>query len=278
MKKARNISSILFQIIIFLISLFFPFFNLSFDAATILTSVALLFTILIGFFIAAATSNYLRLQSLISDEDAKLISLFGIAKLVNPSKQEELADLIDKYMIAALDYDLLGYTSSTAKEFDDLTAAVNAIEPSSEVGFSLMQNLHDIKGNLISIRQEALISFKRTVSGYHWFILVSLSIVMSFILIGLREDIISSFIIGLSLIALYQSLNLLHKIDSCSFLADRIGYENPQYVFSAIGRDNYYPEHAITEKLKKDMEGKTYRIGFYKNFPETFDKNIETFK
>ena len=279
MKAIKAFAPFLFQIAIFAMALFLPFFSLQFDANTILTSVALLFTILIGFFIAAATSNYLRLQSLISSEDAQLITIFEIVTAVQPSAQKEIAELIDKYMIAILDFDLLGYTSSTMKEFNALSTAISKVQPSSDLGMALMQNLYNARSSLTSIRQESLVSFKKTVSMYHWFILISLAIVIAFILIGLREDLVSSCIIGLSLIALYQALNLLYKIDSCTFLAIRLGYENPQEVFLAIGRPKYYPEHAISrKKIKKVLENETiYRVGFYEDFPKTYNKKIRTF-
>jgi len=76
-------------------------------------------------------------------------------------------------------------------------------------------------------------------------------------------------------VALYQTLNLLYKIDSNEFLAERLAYEAPQKVFLAIGQTKYYPEHVINEKLKKSLEKENYRVGIYKKLPETMEKDIK---
>lgn len=271
--------SIIFQIILLLLAITLPIFNFNFDISNMLTVVALLFAILIGFFIAAATSNYLRLQTLISNEDASLMSIFDLVKILQPTAVKKITDLIDKYMIAALDYDLLDYFVATSAEFDNLLKAINKIEPSDRRKEALLQNLQSIKSNIVSIRQEALVLIKKAVTARHWFILISLASIISVILLGLRDgNILVSFLVGLTLVALYQTLNLLYKIDSNAFLANQLAYEVPQKVFLAIGRTKYYPENAMNKKLKKSLKNETYRVGFYKNFSKSMEKKIEIIK
>lgn len=69
----RKIFKFLICLLLLLIAFNIPLFKLNFDVASILTVISFLFAILVGFFIAAATSNYLQLQSLIAEEDASLI-------------------------------------------------------------------------------------------------------------------------------------------------------------------------------------------------------------
>ncbi|MCK9379166.1 MAG: DUF4239 domain-containing protein [Candidatus Moranbacteria bacterium] len=280
MKKIlKNIFSIIFQIMLLLLSVTLPLFAFNFDTSNMLTVVSLLFAILIGFFIAAATSNYLRLQTLISDEDASLMSIFDLIKIIQPSVEKKCSDLIDKYMIAALDYDQLDYFMATSTEFNNLSSMINKVSPSDGKGVTLLQNLQDVKGNIVSIRQEALVLVKRAVTSRHWFILISLAVIISIVLLGLRDgSMLVSSLVGLTLIALYQTLNLLYKIDSNTFLADKLAYEVPQKVFLTIGQTKYYPESVMNEELRKSLEKENYRVGFYKDFSKSMEKRIKMIK
>lgn len=269
----------MFQIALLLVAILLPVFKFSFDISNMLTVVSLLFAILIGFFIAAATSNYLRLQTLISDEDASLMSIFDLVKIIQPSAEKRFANLIDKYMIAALDYDQLDYFMATSVEFDNLVNAIGGITPLNEEGIALLQNLHNIKSNIVSIRQEAFVLIKKAVTRRHWFILISLASIISVILLELRDgSILVSLLIGLTLIALYQTLNLLYKIDSNAFLADKLAYEVPQKVFQAIGQMKYYPETVLSVELKKTLKNENYRVGIYDDFSKGMNKKIKTIK
>jgi hypothetical protein len=278
-KTFTKIRSIIFQLALFFLALLLPAFKFDFDISTILTVVTLLFTILVGFFIAAATSNYLRLQTIISDEDASLISLFGLVKILQPAMVKKIRNSIDKYMIAALDYGLLDYSEYTSGEVDALLNTIDEVTPTKKHTESLIQNLHNIKVNIISIRQEMAVLIKRIVTARHWFILVSLAAIISVILLSLRSgNIITSSLIGLIMITLYQTLRLLHQIDSNLFLASQLAYEVPQKVFLAIGQLRYYPEYALSRKIKKALKNERYRVGLYKNFPETMEKKIKIVK
>jgi len=275
----KKIISIIFQISILLLVVMLPIFKFNFDASIILSAVALLFTILIGFFIAAATSNYLRLQTIISNEDAILISIFDLVKILQPSSEKKFRKLIDEYMIAALDYSLLDYFETTSAELDGFLVAIDKVKPVDQRADSLLQNLQNLKSNIVAIRQEALVLAKRIVTAQHWFVLISLVSIMTVILLGLRtEDVFGSLLIGVIIIALYQTLNLLYKIDSNEFLADRLAYEAPQKVFLAIGKTKYYPETAIDNKKRKILGKENYRIGIYKDFSKSMEKKIRLIK
>lgn|GEM_PF-5527512 len=110
-----------------------------------LTILFLLFAIIAGFAIAAATSNHLRMQSLIADEDAGLIEIYNLSKLISPLAAENVANAIDKYMIASLDHDLLTYAANTTTELKEIMNAVNEVIPKNDRGLSLFQNIHNRK-------------------------------------------------------------------------------------------------------------------------------------
>ena len=79
-----------------------------------------------------------------------------------------------------------------------------------------------------------------------------------------------SVIVGVILFAIYQVLILLADLDSNKYLARKLGFKTPQYVFRAIGRLPYYPE-SVLGWLKPT---RPYRVGVYKNYPKSFEKTI----
>lgn len=273
----KKIFSILFQCGLVSLPLILPVFSLNFESSNILTAVSLLFAILIGFFVGASTSNYLKLQSLISNEDARLISVFQMVKVVQPKAAKKIANCIDDYMISSLDYEFLNYVRPVTKEFNALIKTIDSIRPTDPSVGMLLQNIHSAKTDLMAIRQETALSVKAIVSRRHWLILIMLALVIAFILMSLRTGgVVPSLLIGLILVVMYQTLYLLHAIDTNDFLAQKIAYENPQYVFQSIGKQQYYPEHAlmIYPQLKKSLNKENYRMGCYTNYSESFSKKI----
>jgi hypothetical protein len=271
----KNAAKIFFALTIFFISFALPRFNLEFDVPTVLTSISLLFAILIGFFIAAATSNYLNLQSAISKEDSCLISIYELVKIIVPSASKKISKSIDNYMIAALDYDLLDYAANTVSEFKALTNEIDNICITDKTNHVLIQNLQIAKGDLVSYRMASILATQKIVSQKHWIILIALSTLIAIMLLSLRNGgFLGSLLIGMTIFAIYETLLLLYEIDSNSFLADKIGYDiEPQSVFRAIGAISYYPECALKIIDKKKL-GSKYRVGVYTNYPASFEKKI----
>ncbi|HEY4509240.1 MAG TPA: hypothetical protein VJC13_03125 [Candidatus Paceibacterota bacterium] len=58
------------------------------------------------------------------------------------------------------------------------------------------------------------------------------------------------------------------------FLSNQLSFDDPQQVFQGIGRPYYYPESALKKGYAKP-KSKTYRIGVYKNYPKSFEKEIK---
>lgn len=269
------IKNILIAIILFAVPFIVPDFKFSFDISNTLTIVSLLFAVLVGFFIAAATTDYLRLQTLISDANADLMGIFSLGKLINPPLATKIADAIDKYLIAILDFPFLAWVPNTKNEYEELTKIVKEINPTDEKGLALFPYLITAKGNLNRTNQEITLAAKKIISPKHWFILISLVTLMGTLLLSLRNgQWLFSLIIGVILFAIYQILTLLHQIDDNEFLADKLSYRNPQEVFQAIGKMQYYPERTIKNRWVK-IPKESYRIGVYKNYPKSFEKEIK---
>src|SRR3989344_819020 len=253
---------------------FIPHFTGSSNVGDFLTAVSLLFAILAGFFIAAATSNYLRHQTLIASENAAIISIAGLAKKIDPANSDKVVETIDVYMIAILDYDLLDYPQKTKREFDMFIDAIDSITPSNNPQASIYQNLHDQKANLLAINQESYLTAKKIVGPLHWFVISLLACLVAALLLILRDGtLVSSLVTGVLILGVFEILELIRIIDSNQFLATKIAFESPQEVFRSIGRLNYYPSFAVKNKTR-DLPPR-YRLGVYKDYPHSLNKEIK---
>src|SRR3989344_4349311 len=105
----RFVFKILIPLVIFFVPLFLPLAHYSFDVSTLLTVVSLAFTVLIGFFFATATTNYLNLRNLLAQDDGALMTIHNLAKLFDSKAAERIAEAIDQYFIATFDFELTEY-------------------------------------------------------------------------------------------------------------------------------------------------------------------------
>ena len=246
------------------ISLFLPTFYVGDSASDLLGATTFIYSVLAGFFIAEATSKYIQLRSFIADENTTLSSMFFIASRKSKSYGEEISDAIDRYMIAHLDYPFLGHIEGTTGEFSDL------MDISKRIG-----GLDSHRASLIKINQEALLMSQKSVTKLHWTIIITLALAMALLLLLKRDGtILVSIIVGVILFAIYQVLVLLADLDSNRYLARKLGFKTPQYVFRAIGKLSYYPE-SVLSWLKP---ARPYRVGIYKNYPKSFNKTIKVIK
>lgn len=247
--------------VFFAATVFIPLFSFNIDISTYLTVVSIIFTILVGFFIAAATTNYLRLQTLISQEDATLISIFKLCKIIQPSSKEKIVKEIDAYAIAALNYKIKDYVKRTEIEFGKLAEMVDSIEPVDERGTSLYPTLQEEINQAMETRQETALASQVIVSPDHWVVLILLALVLNILILSLRTgDLIANVLLAILMTAAYLLLLLLHEVDTNRFLEEKISYGGTQRVFDALGTLKYYPEEAIKKKLVS-MPKESYRIG-----------------
>ena len=150
---------------IVLFSFLLPQFSFNFDTSTLLTIASLTFTILVGFFIATATTNYLNLKNLLSDEGGGLIILHNLSTLVDADAARKVDDAIDEYHIASFDYELENYAAYTHAEFEHVIAAVDAIKPPATAPqqIAALNYLQETKSNLFKIRQAIMLAAPRIV-------------------------------------------------------------------------------------------------------------------
>lgn len=266
MPRLIKLKKLLIQITIFSLPFLLPIFEVNFNPSDILTPTTFIFSVLAGFFIADATSNYRSLKDLITSENATLCSMYYKSKQKSISYSKKVGDAIDKYMIAQLDYDLLAHVDGTRNEFNKI------IDVSAE-----FSELDSERASLIKSSQEVLVSTQKSVTKLHWTIIIILAATIGMLLLLKRNgDILLSVIIGLVLVSIYQVLRLLSDLDNNRYLASKLAFKTPPYVFMAIEKLPYYPERAISNKWAHPE--KPYRVGVYKNYPVSFDKDIKIVK
>jgi hypothetical protein len=260
-----------FRILILSVPFLIPLFNFS-NTGDYLAVVSLLFAILAGFFIAATTSNYLRHQTLVASENAALISIYRIAKVIQPQNHEAVSDAIDKYVIAVLDFDLLDYPEKTRPEFNRLLDAIDAVKHEGQS--ELFAEMQEQKSTLILINQESYLTAKKIVSPLHWFIIGLLATTLSFLLLTIRDgSLITHIITNILILGVFETLGLIESIDSNLLLAEKLAFTSQQQIFRTLGLLDYYPETAIKNGWVKNPPEK-YRIGIYKNYPASREKEI----
>lgn len=271
----RFVLQIVVPVILLTLPLLFPVYRAAFDVSTLLTAVSLVFAILVGFFIAAATTNYLRLQSLIADEDSALISIFYLGRIIQPSIIPGLKKLIDDYATSALDFELSEYVERTKNQFGALLSFLDNISPKGGKEMELLGNIQDKKDLMIRTRLEITLVARKVVTGLHWTVLISLDVLLIFLLLSLRDgNIVLSLITGVLSASLYLVLVLLHEIDSNVFLEEMLAYQDTQMVFEAIGTMKYLPEIALKNK-RVSRPKEDYRVGVLKNYPDSTERDIK---
>lgn len=238
-----------------------PFFDFSFDIATFLTATSLIFAILAGFFFAAATSNYLRLQTLISEINAGFIGLYAIARVIDRAKAEMLSEKIDAYMMADLDYELLDFDMVASYEFKEIVRVIDEVKPVDERGVALLGLLHEKKEALRVSGFETGLTAKTIVSPGHWTVLTLLSLLVVILTLALRDGSVASGLFsGAIVITVYLVLRLLHAIDSNLFLAKNLAFQDAQKVFMGINQLPYYPQYALQRGYVRSPKA-PYRVG-----------------
>jgi hypothetical protein len=276
----KIIIEVIVPILLLLLPFIIPLFTVTLDVQTLSSIFSLIFAILVGFFIATATTNYINFCSYLADEGAYLISLYNFAKLVKPNVAKKLSDAIDVYNIATLDFSLMEYAKKTEKEFQSIVDLIDTLEPADNKRkrIAALTLMHEVKFNLIKTLRSITFTAPRVVMGLHWFILIILTVILSFLLFSLRtEELLSYVVTSVMILSLYLILYLLYEIDSNKFLEKQLAYEDPQKIFQAIGKPRYYPETAFSRGHAK-IPNETYRVGIYKNFPESMEKTIKLFR
>ncbi|MDP3645713.1 MAG: hypothetical protein Q8R25_01365 [bacterium] len=221
-------------ICIFLAPFLIPAFAVSTDVGTLVTATSAVFAIVAGFFIADAMSNYLRLQTLISEENAALISIADYAKRIDSENWPAVHDAIDVYIIAQLDSHTLNHIIETEERVDAINTTVNTLKIDPEDSESY-QRLLEMKERILTSRQEILFAAKQNLTIGHWATLITLGALVALTVLAIRDgSIFMNVVAGSMMVGMYAILVLLRDMDNNRLLEMKLGYDNPSRSFSCI--------------------------------------------
>lgn len=239
------------------------------NAEILVTAVSTIFAIVVGFFIADAMANYLRLQTLIALENGTLISLAHAAREISTEHHPKLHDAIDQYMITQLDSDKLNHILLTEAKMREIVKQTDVFIKGSQMD-ARWEATHEMLKSIHVARQEIGLAAKKNLSGAHWSILAILSCLLMLTILSVRDgSILLNVICGLIMVGSYSILIFLRDLDSNRLLEQKLAFESPIEVFTALDRPPYFPFFAPAEMRKPGPDG-TYRLGTKPGSAEPF--------
>lgn len=248
-----------------------PLIVLSVNISNLLTVSTLLFAIYSGFYIAAALSNYLKVQSLVAEETSSLISLYDICTSQEPLIARDLANAIDGYLIAGFDFEMSEAVENTHNEFDAIIKITDKIKNKTTNIFCLILST---RNNLYNTRQEFELSSRRIISKFEWSILIILAGFNIFLIYTTRDgSIISSLLTVIFSALMLLILVTVYLLDTNRLSEEKLSFLIYQTAFKHVGKLPYYPEVSIKKQRVTPRE-KVYRIGKYTDYPKSVEKEI----
>jgi hypothetical protein len=268
-KRIKHTSSSTKAIIIFviftLLVVIIPVEKSTTDVSEILSATAIFYSILLGFYIAAAMGNLARLKTLVAIETGALISIYYIVKLSLPGKLDKTREAINDYVVKRFEYEIHNYTEPTTEEFFAIFDALKGAESKSEGEGAAIDYIAEAMYYVPQARRELTIVGAKIVNRISWIILITLSAVIVFCLFFSRDgSSVSSIVTALLSSSAIFGLFILSDIDGNRFGEDQFAINTYQDVFAAIGELHYYPKLYL-ENGRYKPSVKKYRTGNYQD-------------
>jgi len=253
-------AALIFGLIVILVFAL-PILNIPVNVSNILSATAIFYSILLGFFIAAAMANLTRLKSLVASETGGLMSVYHSVRVAAPEKAEHVRWLIDQYLIKRFDYEISDYTEFTNKEYFAIFDILGELNPHETGKQAALGYISGAQFYIAQSRREISIVGARIVSQASWIVLYTLSFVIVLMLFLMRDGSLASLIVTSVLASsALIALLMLSDIDGNRFGEEEFAINTYQAVFKALELDPYYPEHYILTDRHKPKE-KKYRTG-----------------
>jgi len=256
-----SLKAVLIFFFFVLLALWVPISTTSLDVGGVLSAASIFYSILLGFYIAAAMSNLSRLKTLVASETGALVAIFHMVKLSLPERLEDTRENIDQYLIKRFDYEVDTYTEPTTKEFFGIFDVLKKAEGKSAGESAGINYIAEAMYYISQSRQELTVVGSRVVNGASWFVLVVLSVVIIVTLFFTRDGSWESALITALLSAsAVLALFILDDVDANRFGEEQFAIDTYQDVFSAIGKKHYYPAHYLKRGRYKPTVN-AYRTG-----------------
>lgn len=259
------IKAVLIFVLFNLFSLLLPLVKTPLDIGGILGATSIFYSILLGFFIAAAMSNLSRLKTLVATETGALIAIYNIVKLALPDRVAETKSAIDTYLIKRFDYEIDNYTEPTTEEFFGIFNVLKGADTKSEGEGAALNYVAEALYYVAQSRREVTIVGAKIADRASWIILSILSFVIVASLFLMRDGSIQAALItSLLSSAAVMALFILDDLDGNRFGEEHFAIDTYQDVFTALGEDHYYPKHYLEggrykPKIKNYRTEKTIR-------------------
>jgi len=265
LKRFRHLSPAIKAVVVFIIftilALSVPAFRAPINASGLLAAAAIFYSILLGFYIAAAMSNLSRLKTLVASETGALIAVFHIVQMSLPDRLESTREAIDTYLIKRFEYEVQNYTEPTEGDFFKIFEVLKGAEPKSTGDSSAVNYIAEAEYYISQARRELTIVGAKIVTSVSWLVLIVLSMVIIVCLFLIQGTTLASHLITAMLAAsAISSLFILDDVDGNRFGEDQFAIDTYQDVFRAIGKLPYYPELYLGAGRYEPTEPE-YRIG-----------------
>lgn len=270
--------AIIALIIFVVFAVFLDFLNIRLDLFSFFSASALFFSIIFGFFLASALGNLSRLKTLVAQEVGTLITLHDFIKIINREMAQKVADAIDHYIIARFDWELENYVENTEKEFSNIFDALESKQVEAKDTRETQALYFAFNSELLitQIRKEIAIVTKSTLTRFYWLLLYLLgAIVVISLFISADKNLIGLVSTVLLSIAVAVALLVLDEVDKNKLNENDFAFSPYNTVLEAIGKLPYFLEVDFKAKRIFTPDNKNYRLGIYKNFPYSFEKEIK---
>jgi len=255
---------VIFSVFIML-ALAIPELKTPINASGVLAAASVFYSILLGFYIAAAMTNLSRLKTLVAVETGALIAVYNIVKMALPERLDSTRDAIDDYLIKRFDYEVHNYDEPTTAEFFAIFNVLKGANPKSAGETAALQYIAEGEYYVSQARRETTIVGARIVTPVSWFVLSVLSLVIIVCLFVMQTSSLTSHLITALLSAsAISALFILDDVDGNRFGEDQFAINTYQDVFHAMGELAYYPRRYI-EMGRYEPQEKEYRVGHGKD-------------
>jgi len=244
---------------------------------TILTIVAFLFGIIAGFYIVVTTTDYNSVKDVLASEAAGWISMYQNVAIYDKKAADQLALLIDSFIIHAFDFEIIDYAKSTNDKFKSVETFMMEL-PYNKYFDTLHGVIRENMGSIVTSRQQLTVLGTKCLSAFQWIILWALAISFIFSLYGLRTgelffDLVTVVISSSAVLILM----LIRDLDLYVWNEKTFCFDIFENIFKSIGQLPYYPAEAV-KAGRVYPEEKEYRIGRYVDFPKSAERKIEIVK
>lgn len=230
-----------FSVLLFL-SLVIPVTQIA-NTDALLASATFLYGVLYGFEISIVLGNFSQLKSLLATENAGLVAIFHLSKIIGGDFSNKIEEGIETYLKKAIEVPLPRHLQETNKEFYEIfkplkTVKIQGDEKTAALNY-INEGLYYLPQSRTQISQVA----PRDVDPPEWTLLIIMALViLSALILGREATLISQISAAIFGTTVIGSLLLLEEVDSNRIQEKQLEQEVFNDSLVAIGKQRYYPK------------------------------------